>query len=839
MDMTRRNRGSTLIVITIAIGLLALMPLRPAAGDVTDTFTGTIDSNGTKWRQHALVVATPGYRTITLDWDAASVDLNLGLKSPSGTFVKWAPTTAKPEVITYTLDPAGTWTIGVSAKSGGATGYTVTVDDTPAPPPPVCTADFCGTVDASRTSWRQHPFEVTAEGQISATLDWDDAGADLNLGLKSPAGTWVRWASTTDRPETLVYPATTVGTWTLGVKAITGRAAYTLGVTHSGGTPPPPPDTAQYVSSFGFGPRDEGHAGLYAYGMDWEATSDTILVGDIWNHRVLRFTRDGDRVPGFELTTAGANRLEPFDVEAGPDGSVWVANEAYTRIDHFTHDGDWIKSIGVAGSPGMAYPRGCGGGSQHWPTNIAVHPTNGRLYVSDGFCRDISVFNASTGQFLFTFGLSPAAFGVPKLTPRGIDVDADGNIALAEHQSNRVAKLTPDGDLLWVSAPHAGMLDPRGLAVDPTTGDLFVVSAFWNEVFRFTSTGTFVSRWAMGGTTEFDSIRYVAVDGAGDAYAGDTWGYRVWRLNPNGSLDTWNTAPQPPPDGGFNQISGIGIDADTGRLFAVDTFENRAQGFQTQNPSGGTWRCLSAGNCPSWLFAFGSREPARPNLPGFNYPRALGVGGGSVFIDAGQSVVRYDTDGNFVSRLGGWGTGPGKFIMGPTGIDVIPTSPTTGTVYTVDLGNCRLMLMDFDGSFITSMGSCGTGTNQMKAPWQVDVRGDRAYVADRGLNRIVVWNLDTNAIVQTISGSFAGQALSGPQGVAVDAAGDWLYIGDTQNLRIVRVSLDGTNTRQLVTTGTGSPEGAFRLPRYLAFGTDGHLYVSDFNQRVYVFDVPA
>lgn len=835
--ITGRRIGMVLTALALVTTVLTAGSVTPATAVVTDTFAGTIDAGGTKWRQHDLAVGTTGFRTLTLDWDVATADLSLGLRNPAGAWVKWAATTARPEVLTYTFDTTGTWVIGVSAKSGGLTSYTVTVDDSA---PPVCDADFCGTVDATGANWKQHTFVVTAEGTISATLDWDDPAADLNLGLKSPLGTWVRWAtSTTAKPESLVYPATTLGTWTLGAKAMTGRASYDLDVTHSGGTPPPPPDTAQYVSAFGFGPRDEGHAGLYAYGMDWEASSDTILVGDIWNHRVVRFTRDGDRVPGFEITTAGPNGIEPFDVESGPDGSVWVANEAYTRIDHFTHDGTWIRSIGVAGSPGSIYARGCGNGQQHWPTNIAVHPTNGRLYISDGFCRDISMFDAATGQYLSSFGLDPATFGVPKLTPRGIDVDADGNIVLVEHQSNRLAEFTPDGDLVWISAPQTAMLDPRGLAVDPSSGQLYVVSAFWNDVFKFTATGGFVARWTKGGTTEFDSLRYVGVDGTGDVYVGDTWGYRVWHLNGTGTLDTWNTPSQPPPDGGFNQMSGIGIDAGTGRLFAADTFENRVQAFQTQNPSGGTWRCLSAADCPAWLAAFGSREPGMPNSPGFNYPRALGVGGGSVFIDAGQALARYDVDGNFVARLGGWGSSPGKFIMGPTGIDVVASAPGVGNVYTVDLGNCRLMVMDFDGTFITSMGSCGTGANQMKAPWQIDVRGNLAYVTDRGLNRIVVWNLDTRVIVQTFSGSFAGMNLSGPQGVAVDPAGTWLYIADTQNLRVVRVSLDGTNTRQLVTTGTDSPEGSFRLPRYLAVAPDGRLYISDFNQRVYVFAVPA
>lgn len=712
-----------------------------------------------------------------------------------------------------------------------------------------CSADFCGWVDAASTKWVQHSVQVTADGTITAVLDWDDPSANLNLGLRDPSGKWVQWAaSLTAKPEQITYLGGTVGTWTLGVSAKSGAANYALEVSHSGEAPPAT-GSAQYLSSFGFGPNEAGHAGLYPYGMDWEPSSNTILVGDIWNHRVVRFTREGQAVSGFEIKKAGSNRIEPFDVEAGPDGSVWVANEAYSRVDHFDHDGNWIKSIGKNGSPGIAYPVGCGGGSQHWPSNIAVHPTNGRLYVSDGFCRDVSAFDASTGEFLFAFGLDPAAFGVTKITPRGIDIDGDGNIVLVEHQSRRIAKLNPDTGALiagWPNASTTAVADPRGLAVDRASGRIYVVGAFWNDVYRFDAHGGYLGRWTHVGTdpaTEFDSIRYVAIDGTGDVFVGDTWGYRVWHLTTQSTTTTatagrWDSGPKPPPRGGYNQVAGIGVDKEGSRLFTADTFENRAQAFQTQQQSGSLWWCRSATDCPSWLLAFGNREPNIPNSPGFNYPRGLGVGGGSVWIDAGNSIVRYDLNGNFVGRWGSWGKGPGQFIQGPMGIAVVPTDATTGKVYTTDLGNCRLMVSDYGGKTLATMGSCGTGTNQMKAPWQIDVRGNRAYVADRGRG-LVVWNLDTNSIVEVISGAFEGVNLREPYGVAVDPAGKWAYISDTGNRRIVRVSLDGSGTRTVVTKGTDTPEGSFRLPRFLAFDAQGHLYVSDFNQRVYAYRVPA
>ena len=200
-----------------------------------------------------------------------------------------------------------------------ATGLTVTS----APAFALLTNSFTGRVDATGTKYRSHIFSVVDAGAIDATLDWTNAtSANLNLLLyrEETGGTWTIVASatsTTTRPEQIHFATGTVGRWKVAAKAITGAADYTLTVQHSPGGTPPPAAVATYSSAFGF----KGPAGEYPYGMDFDPTDGTILVGDVWNYRAKRYTTSGDFI---RVVTQHADRNElggtgaPFDVEADP-----------------------------------------------------------------------------------------------------------------------------------------------------------------------------------------------------------------------------------------------------------------------------------------------------------------------------------------------------------------------------------------------------------------------------------------------------------------------------------------------------------------------------------------
>ncbi len=121
----------------------------------------------------------------------------------------------------------------------------------------------------------------------------------------------------------------------------------------------------------------------------------------------------------------------------------------------------------------------------------------------------------------------------------------------------------------------------------------------------------------------------------------------------------------------------------------------------------------------------------------------------------------------------------------------------------------------------------------------VDAAGN-VYVANSGRNTIVritpAGVASTLAGVEGFSGSIDGTGsaarFSGPQGVAVDAAGN-LYVGDTGNHTIRKITPAGVVTTlagspSLIgsTDGTG-PAARFNIPIGVAVDAAGNVYVGD------------
>jgi DNA-binding beta-propeller fold protein YncE len=257
---------------------------------------------------------------------------------------------------------------------------------------------------------------------------------------------------------------------------------------------------------------------------------------------------------------------------------------------------------------------------------------------------------------------------------------------------------------------------PKGIAVD-AAGDVYVTDNWNNDVQKFTADGAFLLRWGGAGTgdAQFDSPEKLAVDEDGYVYVVDGGNNRIQKFSPGGSfILKWGS--EGTGNGQFR--SPVGVAASGGAVYVTDGRNNRVQKFSLAGDFLGVWGEYGAG-------------------PGqFNGPMGIAVNpdDGSVLVADCQNhrIQRFSAEGALLAEWGGYGQGDDRFDCA---IDV--AAAVGGAIFAADLGNDRFVQFTADGTFVTKVGTRGTGEGQFDHPEGVAVNaaGD-VYVVDARNRRV-------------------------------------------------------------------------------------------------------
>lgn len=270
--------------------------------------------------------------------------------------------------------------------------------------------------------------------------------------------------------------------------------------------------------------------------------------------------------------------VTPRNLAVGPDGLIYVADSGNHRIQVFDKDGNFLLKFGSQGSqPGQL--------NEPWGLAVAK---DGTVFVADTWNHRIQAFSP-TGQFLRAFGTfanvqhdaqaEPGAFW----GPRGIAIDAEGNLYVTDTGNKRVEKFTPNGEFLqtWGGGGivPGSFEEPVGIDID-SQGNIYVADTWNRRIQKFDANFTPLAQWDVAGWESESVVNkpFLAIGPQDRVFISDPEGYRVIAYDSNGQiLVTWGQYGQDLA----SMALPVGLDFDSeGNLLLADSDNNRIMKFK-------------------------------------------------------------------------------------------------------------------------------------------------------------------------------------------------------------------------------------------------------------------
>ncbi len=598
-------------------------------------------------------------------------------------------------------------------------------------------------------------------------------------------------------------------------------------------------ESADYVlgqSNFSSGSSANTQGGLSApHGLSYDSVSSRLFVADSGNNRVVVFDVSTSTISNGELasnvlgqtlfttrTTAvsatGMNTPYGLSYEASST-RLFVADTFNSRVTVFN-----VATSTISNGASAAYVLGqvdansndssaTTATSMGNPEGVISDPVNNRVFVADSTYNRVTVYNSAT---------STIATGETALNVLG-----QTNFT-ASSRGTTQSKI--DGSV--------GFL---GLDYDPANNALYVADAGNNRIMVFTTTSVITN--GQNATYEI-------------GHADTTTGNPVYT-----AYDTYNN---PRPQSAYN-IHGSVIDTKNHRMFISD-YSDATPGARVLVYNLDSNNNINT-STPSYVLGWTDFYTAKSiafTQSGFNKIVMIGPAYDSV----NERLFVSDTSNN---RVLVFNVNPSSIANGENATAVLGQTnftnhsgattqaglrapsylnydSATSRLFVADSGNNRVMVFNATSTITNgqaainvlgqssfTVSTAALTSSGMNSPWAVtyDATSSRLFVADRGNNRVLVFDAGTSTISDgktasnvlgqssftTNSSALSQSGLNNPKGVIYDYKHDLLFVGDYGNNRVMMFDVststiaNGENARNLIgqSTFTSSDNNSFSI----------------------------
>lgn len=307
--------------------------------------------------------------------------------------------------------------------------------------------------------------------------------------------------------------------------------------------------------------QTDGTPGFYYYaGGGWINLTNGVPVNaeGMAGSDGFTFTLAGSGVSD-DVIDAGAwaSFKEPVGIAVDASGNVFISDKNSHKIKKITSDGV-VTTFAGTGEPGEVNGPGAGATFQR-PAGLVID-ASGNIYVADDHNNVIRKITPQGEVSTFAGEGSSDSTNGPRETasffqPRGVAVDALGNVYVADTRNHKIRKIATDGMVSTLAGGVQGDADgtggdasfssPEGIAVD-AAGNVIVADRVNNKIKKITQSGVVTTMaGSTGGFADgplasalFNRPTGLTIDAPGNIYVGDAGNNRIRKITPQGIVST-------------------------------------------------------------------------------------------------------------------------------------------------------------------------------------------------------------------------------------------------------------------------------------------------------------